>query len=55
MGLVIYTPLELTNPESFIDPKKNATIYDDYTKVICRLLVYIKTPLRLHVFRSDGS
>jgi hypothetical protein len=33
MGIVIYTPLELTNPENFIDPEKNKHMYDDVAKV----------------------
>ena len=32
MGIVIYTPNEITNPESFIDPEKNKTMYDSYKK-----------------------
>lgn len=33
MGLVIYTPLEITEPKNFINPEKNKTIYDSYKKV----------------------
>lgn len=33
MGLVIYTPLELQDPNNFIDPEKNKTMYDDQKKV----------------------
>jgi len=55
MGLVIYTPLNLTDPASFIDRKTNKNIYDPYKKCIMRLLAYVKTPLRLRVFQPDGS
>ncbi len=48
MGLVIYTPKYLSDPASFVDPERNKTIYDEeYKKVIMRLLVPIKTPLRI--------
>ena len=33
MGLVVYTPLDITDPKQFIDPEKNKTIYDSYKKV----------------------
>ena len=33
MGLVIYTPLEVTDPQNFVDPERNKTIYDDFSKV----------------------
>lgn len=47
MGIVIYTPLEITDPENFIDPAKNEKMYDGYRKVLNRMMVYIKTPLRI--------
>lgn len=34
MGLIIYTPLEVTNPENFIDPEQNKKMYDNFDKVI---------------------
>ena len=34
MGLVIYTPLDITNPENFIDPEKNKHMYD-YNGKVC--------------------
>ena len=37
MGMVIYTPLEITDPNNFIDPKKNQRMYDDHAKVIIRV------------------
>ena len=55
MGLVIYTPLNLTNPDNFIDSKASKNIYDPYKKYIMRLLAYVKTPLRLKVYQADGS
>ncbi len=33
MGLVVYTPLEVTDPNNFIDPKKNQGMYDHHAKV----------------------
>lgn len=33
MGLVIYTPHEYADPNNFIDPKKNKSMYDDNAKV----------------------
>jgi len=33
MGLVVYTPLDITDPKKFIDPEKNKTMYDSYKKV----------------------
>lgn len=54
MGVVIYTPNHLSNPESFIDPETNETMYEgEYKKVIMRCLVPIKTPMRLRVFRPS--
>lgn len=29
MGVVIYTPNYLSNPESFVDPERNKTIYEE--------------------------
>ena len=55
MGLVIYTPLNLTNPDNFIDSKASKNIYDPYKKYIMRLLAYVKTPLRMKVYQPDGS
>lgn len=54
MGIAIYTPLSLSNPENFVDPEQNETIYDPYKKVVMRCLVPIRTPLRLQVFK-DGE
>ena len=33
IGLVVYTPLDITNPKSFIDPIRNKTMYDSYKNV----------------------
>jgi hypothetical protein len=54
-GLVIYTPLTLTEPENFIDPNSNKTIYNSYRKALMRLLLKVKTPIRLKVFKPDGE
>lgn len=37
MGLVVYTPLEITDPKSFIHAERNKTMYDSYKKVLFRL------------------
>ena len=70
MGLVVYTPLEITNPKNFIDPTKNKTLYDCYKKVnfciynliscfhmkaVMRVLAEIKTNLRLRITRPSGE
>ncbi|KAL4504165.1 hypothetical protein ABPG72_021003 [Tetrahymena utriculariae] len=55
MGLVVYTPRYLSNPDEFINPEKNKTIYDDYKKVIMRVLVYLKNPYRIRIIRPDGT
>ena len=34
MGLVIYTPLEITEPGNYIDPTQNQKMYDDHAKVL---------------------
>lgn len=39
MGLVVYTPLEVTDPRNFINPEKNKTMYDSYKKVIILLFL----------------
>jgi hypothetical protein len=55
MGLVIYTPLSLTDPIAFIDPIKNKTIYEPYRKMVLHTLVYICSPLHLRVYAPDGA
>ena len=55
MALVIYTPKYLTNPLEFIDPDKNKTIYDDYKKVVMRIMVFFKNDYRFRITRKDGS
>ena len=50
IGLTIYTPKHLSNPEAFIDPKTNKTIYDDYsTMLVMRVLARVRTSVRLKV------
>jgi hypothetical protein len=49
-GLITYTPLYLTNDnERFADPEANKTIYKGYEKMLMRLLLLVKTPVRLTV------
>jgi len=55
MGLVIYTPLEITNPDNYIDPKLNKIIYNEYKKALMRILLCFKSSIRLRVIRPDGS
>ena len=33
MGLVVYTPVEVTDPRNFSNPEKNKTIYDGSRQV----------------------
>ena len=50
VGLVTYTPKNLTEMnEDFIDPVKNKTIYENYDKMVLRVLLRIRTPLHLNV------
>ena len=55
MGLVVYTPNYLSDPLEFINPDKNKTIYDEYTKVIMRVMLYMKNPIRLRITKPDGT
>lgn len=55
MGLIVYTPRYLSDPSEFIDPEKNKTMYDDYKKVITRVMLYLKNPFRIKVIRPDGT
>lgn len=49
-GLVTYTPLYLTNDnERFADPVQNKTIYKGYERMLLRILLLVKTPVRLIV------
>lgn len=48
--MITYTPKNLTeNNESFIDPKSNKNVYQGYDKMLLRVLVRIKSPLRLNI------
>lgn len=50
VGLVTFTPKHITdNNENFIDPKKNKNVYEGYEKMVLRVLVRIKSPLRLNI------
>ena len=49
-GLVTYTPLYLTQDnERFSNPDLNKTVYEGYEKMVLRVLVLVKTPLRFSV------
>lgn len=50
LGLITYTLKHLTeNNENFIDPKVNKNVYQGYDKMLLRVLVRIKSPLRLNI------
>eukprot|EP01016_Furgasonia_blochmanni_P052771 TRINITY_DN8453_c0_g1_i5.p1 TRINITY_DN8453_c0_g1~~TRINITY_DN8453_c0_g1_i5.p1 ORF type:complete len:327 (-),score=54.60 TRINITY_DN8453_c0_g1_i5:287-1267(-) len=49
MGLFVFTPHTLTNPENFIDPETNKKIYEGSDKVVLRAFVKIRSPLRFKV------
>jgi len=55
MGMVIYTPLEVTDPNNFVDPKQNQQMYDHHAKVIMRILVEVQSPLKLVILRPNGE
>jgi hypothetical protein len=47
---VTYTPLYLTQDnEKFSNPDLNKTVYEGYEKMVLRVLVLVKTPLRFTV------
>ena len=49
-GLVTYTPKYLTEDnEKFIDPETNKTVFKGYEKMLLRVLLLVKTPLRLTI------
>jgi hypothetical protein len=49
-GLITFTPNYLTGDnEKFTNPESNKTIYKGYEKMVLRLLLVVKTPLRLTV------
>ena len=50
MGLITYTPKYLTEDnEKFIDPNENKKVYQGYEKMVMRVLLRIRTPLRFKV------
>jgi hypothetical protein len=55
MGITVYTEKKYSNPENFVDPKQNQSMYDDYEKVMVRLLISIKTPYVLNIVKKDVS
>lgn len=34
MGVMIYTPHAIQNPENFVDPEQNKTMYEGFNKVM---------------------
>lgn len=54
MGVVVYTPLRVTDSENFVDPVKNKTIYDDTRLAVGRVLMKFKGPSVLKVFTKEG-
>ena len=53
MGVTVYTHNKYSNPQNFIDPKQNESIYDDYEKVLVRILLSIKTPYLLNIVKTQ--
>lgn len=50
VGLITYTPMYLTyDNEAFINPETNKTIYKGYEKMVLRVLLLVKSPVRLVV------
>ena len=48
--MITYTPNYLTSDnEKFINPEENKTVYKGYEKMVLRVLLLIKSPLRLVV------
>jgi len=54
MGVVVYMPKSVSDPENFIDPEQNKTIYKDKNVAVGRVLMRFKSPLVLKVFNKDG-
>ena len=54
MGIVGYTPIKVTDPENFIDPKTNANMYNNFQLMAMRVLVRIQSPLRLKILKANG-
>lgn len=55
MGIVGYTPIKVTEPENFIDPKTNANMYNNFQLMAMRVLVRIQSPLRLKILKANGQ
>jgi hypothetical protein len=55
MGVAVYTHKKYSDPQNFIDPEENKRIYDDYEKVLVRLLLSIKTPYVLNIMKQEGK
>jgi chromosomal replication initiation ATPase DnaA len=54
MGITVYTHNKYSNPQNFIDPKENQSMFDDYEKVLVRLLLSIKTPYVLNIVKAKA-
>ena len=53
MGVAVYRHTKYTDPANFIEPGQNRGMYDDYEKVLLRLLLSIKTPYLLNIMQSE--
>ena len=54
MGVVVYTNKKISDPENFINPDDNKTIYDDQRHAVGRVLMKFKSPLVVKVFTKEG-
>jgi len=54
MGVVVYTPKKVQDPENFINPEENKKIYDDTKVAVGRVLLKFKSPVTLKVFTKEG-
>jgi len=54
VGLITYTPKNLTDDnDTFINPETNKTAYDGYDNIVLRMLVRIKSPLRIKISNME--
>ena len=54
MGIVTYTSKKLSDPQNFIDPEQNKTMYDDSRIAVTRVLMIFKNPIVLKAFTESG-
>lgn len=47
MGILVFTPNKLGDVRQFVDQKNADKMYEDYRKVLLRVLLRIQSPLRL--------